>query len=311
MVEALERRTEMPRIVEGPDGRLVEYGVGAVYPLVPEMTDLDLKLAQMDQAGLGTSVLSVNIPGLDWFDPREVGAIGHDVNDQLADAAKSNPDRFAAFAALPMQAPEVAVSELERALGNGLCGAMLYSNVAGRSLDEPEFRQIFDAAAQLDAPILLHPTYPLSAPSLNAHALLPVIGFLFDTTTATLRLILDGLFERHPEFTLILGHIGSVIPYIVGRIDYESSRIPGGLGALEVLPSEHIRRLYVDTVSAWPPALGLAIDYLGSDRVLFATDHPFWEPARTQDALAKVDLSDEQREAIQAGNARRLLSLSG
>jgi predicted TIM-barrel fold metal-dependent hydrolase len=186
---------------------------------------------------------------------------------------------------------------------------MIYSNVAGRSLDEPEFRQVFDAAARLDAPVLLHPTYPLSAPSLNVHALIPVLGFLFGTTTATMRLILDGLFDRHPDLKLILGHLGSVIPYIAGRIDYESSRIPGGLGALEVSPGEHIRRLRVDTVSAWPPAISMAIEYLGADRVLYATDHPFWDPLRTRDALAAVELSAEDREAIEGGNARRLLGI--
>jgi predicted TIM-barrel fold metal-dependent hydrolase len=265
----------------------------------------------MDAAGLGMSVLSVNIPGLDWFEAGEVEAIAREVNDQLADAVARHPDRFAAFAALPMQRPEAAGEELGRAVGNGLCGAMLYSNVAGRSLAEPEFRQVFEAADELGAPLLLHPTYPLCAPSVSVHALLPVFGFLVDTTTATLRLVLDGLYDRHPQLKLILGHAGSLIPFILGRIDYESSRIPGGLGALETLPSEHLRRLYVDTVSAWPPALALAIDYFGADRVLYATDHPFWDPARTRDALADVELSDDQRAAIETGNARRILGVGG
>jgi len=254
-------------------------------------------------------VLSLNIPGLDGFDPADAVSLARDVNDELAGLAAAHPDRLAGLAALPMQAPEAAVAELERAMGLGLRGAIMYSNAGGRSLDEPEFRQVFDAAAELDAPFLLHPTYPLSAPSLNAHALVPVIGFLFDTTTATLRLILDGLFQRHPDFKLILGHVGSVIPYIVGRIDYESSRIPGGLGSLDGPPSEDIRKLYVDTVSAWPPAIEMVIDYLGADRVLYATDHPFWDPVRTRDAMAAVELSDSDREAIETGNAARLLRL--
>jgi predicted TIM-barrel fold metal-dependent hydrolase len=308
-VEALEGRSEMPRIVDGPHGRLVEYGEGAAYPLVPEMTDLERKLEHMDAGGVGVSVLSINIPGLDMFDSADVASLARDVNDQLADAVAAYPDRFEAFAALPMPAPDAVPEELERALANGLRGAMIYSNVAGRSLDEPEFRQVFEAAARLDAPVLLHPTYPLSASTLDAHALIPVLGFLFDTTTATMRLILDGLFDRHPDLKLILGHLGSVIPYLVGRIDYESSRIPGGLGALEVSPAEHIRRLHVDTVSAWPPAMAMAIEYLGADRVLYATDHPFWDPARTRDALAAVELSDVDREAIESGNARRLLRI--
>jgi predicted TIM-barrel fold metal-dependent hydrolase len=309
VIEAMEGRSERPRIVDGPKGRLVEYGEGAAYPILPEAVDLATKIEHMDRAGIGVSVLSINIPGLDLFDPADAPSLARDVNDQLAEAVAAHPDRLQAFAALPMVVPEAVPEELERAMGLGLRGAIVYSNVGGRSLDAPEFRQVFEAAARLDAPLLLHPTYPLSAASVNVHALIPVIGFLFDTTTATIRLILDGIYDRHPDLKLILGHVGSVIPYIVGRLDYESSRIPGGLGALETLPSEHVRRLYVDTVSAWPPAMQLVIDYLGADRVLYATDHPYWDPAKTNDALEELGLSDEDREAIETGNAKRLLRI--
>jgi predicted TIM-barrel fold metal-dependent hydrolase len=311
MVEVLESRDRMPRIVEGEKGRLVEYGEGAAYPLVPEMVEIERKLEQMDEAGLGMSVLSPNIPGLDGIEAADAAAVARDLNSEMQELASSHPEHLAALAALPMQVPEAAAAEFERAIGDGMRGAILYSNAGGRHLDEPEFRPVFDAAAALDAPMLMHPTYPLSAPSLQAYALVPVIGFLFDTTTATLRLILDGLFQRHPDFKLIVGHAGSVIPYIVGRIDYESSRIPGGLGALGGMPSDEIKKLYVDTVTAWPASLALAIDYLGADRVLYATDHPFWDPARTREALAEVELSGEDREAIEIGNAERLFGLAG
>jgi predicted TIM-barrel fold metal-dependent hydrolase len=309
MLEAIERRTERPRMIEGEHGRLIEYGEGAVYPLVPAMTDLELKLREMDEGGIGMSVLSMNIPGLDWFEPSDAPSIAREANDQLAEAVAAHPDRFAALAALPMQTPEAAVAELERVMDAGLNGAMIYSNVAGRSLDEPDLRQVFDAAARLEAPILIHPTYPLSAPSVNVHALLPVMGFLFDTSTATMRLILDGVYERNPDLKLILGHAGGVLPYIIGRLDLECSRIPGGLGSISVPPSEHIKRLYVDTVSAWPPALRLVSDYLGTDRILYATDHPFWEFSWTRDAIDELDLPDADREAIETGNARRLLRI--
>jgi predicted TIM-barrel fold metal-dependent hydrolase len=188
---------------------------------------------------------------------------------------------------------------------------MIYSNVNGRALDEPEYRQLFDAAERLGAPILLHPTYPLSAASLQKGALVPTIGFLFDTTTATMRLILDGLFDRNPDLKLILGHVGSVIPYILARIDYELGRIPGGLAEIDGPPSGHVKRLYVDTVSGGAAGLALGIDLFGADRVLYATDHPFWDPTWTNDALAEVDLSDADREAIEIGNAVRLLGLDG
>jgi predicted TIM-barrel fold metal-dependent hydrolase len=208
-----------------------------------------------------------------------------------------------------MQAPDAAAAELERAAGLGLHGMMLYSNVAGWPLDDPRFRPVFETAARLDLPILIHPTLPLSAPSLDAHALVPVIGFMFDTATATLRLIFDGIFDRHPDLKLILGHLGSVLPYIIGRIDYESMRLPGGTGALTDRPSEHIRRLYIDTVSNWPPAYRLALEFFGAERILFATDHPFWNMRVAHEALDQLDLAPSDRRAIERGNAIDLLGL--
>jgi predicted TIM-barrel fold metal-dependent hydrolase len=310
MVSVLEARSDPPLIVRRDGKRFVQYASGTGYPLVEEMVDVDRKLAAMDEGGVGYSVLSVNIPGLDWFDRAEAGAIARAVNDELVDIVHGHPDRFGAFAALPLQAPDAAVAELERAVGQGLHGTMLYSNVAGRPLDEPEFRPVFEVAAELDTAILLHPTLPLSAPSLAAYALVPVIGFLFDTATATLRLILDGIFERHPDLKLILGHLGSVLPYVIGRIDYESMRLPGGTGALSGPPSEQIRRLRIDTVSNWPPAIRLAIDFFGAERILFATDHPFWEMRLAHRALDELDLTPGQRESIESANAVALLGLS-
>jgi predicted TIM-barrel fold metal-dependent hydrolase len=311
VISALEARGEIPRIAHRDGARFVEYGPvrGAAYPLVPEMTDIDLKLDAMDRQGVGMSVLSVNIPGLDWFESADAETIARDTNDELYALVAAHPDRLAAFAALPMQMPDRAAAELQRVIDMGMHGAMLYSNVAGRFLDDAEFDVVFEAAAALDAPLLIHPTYPLSAPLLNVYAFVPVIGFLIDTSTAVLRLLFGGLFDRHPNLRLILGHLGGFIPYMIGRIDYESSRIPGGLGALQAPPSEHIRKLYVDTVCAWPPGLRLAIDFFGVERILFATDHPFWEPQRTHAALAELRLPGGDLTAIKAGNAAALLGL--
>jgi len=309
MLEVIEGRTELPRMIDGPNGKLVEYGPGAAYPVLTEMVDLDVKLEHMDNAGLGVSLLSLNIPGLDWIDEANAAAVARACNDELNAAVDAHPDRFGALAALPLQVPDAAASELERTMGLGFNGAMVYSNCNGRHLDEPQFRQVFDTAGRLDAPVLIHPTYPLSAPTVDAHALIPVIGFLFDTTTATLRLILDGIYDRNPEMKLILGHVGSVIPYILGRIDLESGRIPGGLGNIDGPVSDHIKKLWIDTVGAWAPAMQLAIDLFGIEKVLYATDHPFWDPAWTDDALDELDLSTDDRAAIETENAKALLGI--
>jgi aminocarboxymuconate-semialdehyde decarboxylase len=228
------------------------------------------------------------------------------VNDELADLVRAHPRRFLALATLPLQAPEAAAEELERVMARGFRGAMIYSNVAGRHLDDPALRVLFDAAARLEAPIFIHPTFPLTAQTVDAYALIPTLGFMFDTTTAAVRLVLDGLFERHPDFHLILAHAASLLPQLAGRIDYEAERHANGRGALTVPPSEHLRLLYTDSVCVWPPALRSTIELVGPERVMFGSDYPFWDPQRTLDTLSATDLGEAQVAAIRSENAQRL-----
>jgi predicted TIM-barrel fold metal-dependent hydrolase len=309
LVRALERRTELPRISEGPRGRQIEYGQGNIHPYLPAMGDIDLQLNEMDAQGIDLALLSINIPGVDWFPPADGPAVAREVNDELSDLVRRYPDRLAALATLPMQAPEAAAGELERAMGAGLRGAMVYSNIAGQPLDRPELRVVFDTAARLETPIYIHPTFPLTAGTVDAYALIPTLGFMFDTTTAAVRLVLDGLYERHPEFRLVLAHAGSLLPQLAGRIDYEAERHTGGRGALTVNPSEHLRLIYTDSVCVWPPALHSTLELVGSERVMFGTDYPFWDPQRTFDTIAAAGLGPERLRAIRSENARRVFGL--
>jgi aminocarboxymuconate-semialdehyde decarboxylase len=311
LVEALAKRQEHPMITGRDGDRLIHYGQGNVHPLLPRMTDLPGQLEDMDENGIDFAVLSTNVPGVDWFPPEDGVAVAHDVNDELIDVTRAHPDRLAALAALPLQAPEEAAAELERAVALGLKGAMVYSNAGGRGLDEPDLRVVWEVAARLDVPILVHPTYPLSAPVLDAYALIPTLGFLVDTTTAVLRLILDGLYERHPDFKLAVCHTGSLLPQLAGRIDYEASRAPNGLGKLDVMPSERLRLLFTDVVCAWPPAVRSALELLGPDRLMFGSDYPFWDPRRTIDTLADLALPAAAEAAIGAGTAQRLYGIGG
>ncbi|MDQ6818117.1 MAG: amidohydrolase [Actinomycetota bacterium] len=309
LVRALERRRELPRITGGPGARLIEYGSGNVHPLLPEMGDINLRMQHMNEHGIDVAVISVNIPGVDWFPATDGPSIARDVNDELSALVAAHDSRLAALATLPMQVPEAAAAELTRAMATGFCGAMIYSNVAGGALDDPRLRVVFDTAAELDAPLFIHPTFPLTASTVDAYALIPTLGFMFDTTTAAARLVLDGLYERHPGFSLVLAHAASLLPQLAGRIDYEAERHEHGRGAVSVDPSEHLRLIYTDSVCAWAPALRNTIELVGSERVMLGTDYPFWDPARTFDTIAGAKLSDEVTDAIREGNARRLFGL--
>lgn len=310
LVRALERRTELPRISDSPNGRQIEYGQGNIHPYLPAMGDVELRLNEMDEQGIDLALLSINIPGVDWFPPADGPAVAREVNDELSDLVSRHPDRFAALATLPMQAPEAAAAELERAMGAGFRGAMVYSNVAGRPLDHPELRVVFDTAGRLGAPIYIHPTFPLTASTVDAYALIPALGFMFDTTTAAVRLVLDGVYERHPDFRLVLAHAASLLPQLAGRIDYEAERHTGGRGVLSVNPSEHLRLIYTDCVCVWPPALRSTLELVGPERVMLGSDYPFWDPHRTFATLAAAGLDEEEMRALRSENARRLFDLA-
>jgi aminocarboxymuconate-semialdehyde decarboxylase len=307
LVQALQHRTELPLIENGQ----VHYGKGNVHPVLPAMGDVELRLREMDEQGIDVAVLSVNIPGVDWFPAADGASVARDINDELANLVTSHPDRFVALAVLSMQDPQAAAAELERTMATGFRGAMVYSNVAGERLDAPERRVVFDTAARLGAPIYIHPTFPLTAATVDAYALIPTLGFMFDTTTAAVRLVLDGLYERHPDFKLVLSHAGSLLPQLAGRIDYEAERHANGRGALRIDPSEQLRLIYTDCVCVWPAALRNAVELVGGERMMYGSDYPFWDPERSFQTMNDSGFDEQLSDAIYHGNAERLFGVSG
>ena len=307
---ALERRTVMPRIFKRDGVDIIEYGPGSAQPITPVFYEPDLILQKMDQAGIDHAVLSVTIPGVDWLDAAEGEEVAGASNAETAAIVARHPDRFSGLATVPLQAPERAAAVLQRAVGLGLKGAMIYSNVAGGTLDTAERRVFFDTAAALDVPILLHPTYPLCAPTVMRLGMIEMVGFLFDTTTAALRLVFDGLYERHPDFKFIVPHAGSLIPYFVGRINHFGQvQRPGSTGEITGAAGDHIRRFYVDTVCESVPAVRFCCDFFGVDRILHGTDHPFWAMPLGPRLLDGVGLSPADRAKIEHQNAIRLFGL--
>ncbi|MGI9556347.1 MAG: amidohydrolase family protein [Solirubrobacterales bacterium] len=309
LTAALEARSEPPRVFAQNGGRAIQYGEANGHDLYPEMLDLDAQLRDMDEAGIDLAVMTVQVPGVDWFEPADGVAVARDVNDELVQIVSDAPDRRAALALLPMQAPEEAAAELERAVGAGLRGGIVFSNTAGENIDAPAARVVFDTAASLDVPIMIHPTFPQSAAATDAYALIPTIGFLVDTSMAALRLVFDGVYDRNPDFKLHLCHAGSLLPQVAGRLDYESMRFPGGLGKTEGRPTDYLAKIYTDIVCLWPSAIENAIALVGPDHMMFGTDYSFWEMAPALEAFSKVGVDDEVRAAISSANARAFYGL--
>lgn len=307
-VEALLGRDEPPRITRQDGVMYLDFGAGGTFPVDPAMTDLELHAHGMAEFGVDHEVFAIPPPAVDWLRSAEAAAIATASNDALAEMSRGHDRRFSAVAILPAADPERAAGELERAVGLGLRGGALLTNVEAARPDEDRFRPIFDCAAALDVPIVLHPTAPAQPEPFLGYALMTTVGFIAETTVCTLRLVLSGLFERYPEFKLLVPHIGAAIPYLVGRIAYEAERY-GTDAKLSAPVAEQLSRLHLDSVSVYPPAMKLALDLVGPDRFLFGTDEPFWERGKSVEALADLGLDAGPLASVSAGNAERLFGV--
>jgi aminocarboxymuconate-semialdehyde decarboxylase len=310
LLNVLYRRTRPPR-AERQDGWLVlDFGDGYVERLDARLVEPDFLFESLERAGVDVAVVSINQPGVLRLADPEARAVARDANDELAELVGEGRGALEGLATLPWQSSDDAVEELGRAASLGLKGAMACSNVAGRPLDDPAFDPTFGAAASLSMPLLLHPTVPAQVSALTEHGLICAAGFLFDTTTAILRMVFAGTFERHPGLKMIVAHAGSLLPLLMGRADREYARdalpcaLPEGRR-----PSDYLRRLHTDTIAGSPGALKLAIELFGADRVCLGSDYPFGSQQAALDLVLAASLPDDAVSAVCGENAAELFSL--
>ncbi|WP_214405718.1 amidohydrolase family protein [Pseudonocardia lacus] len=275
------------------------------------------RLAGMDAAGLDVQVLSLNAPGIQAeADTALAVSRAAAVNDLLAATIAENPTRFAGFAALPLQDPQAAAKELERAVTQlGLKGALVNAHTQGRYLDDPTLRVVWEYAAGLDVPLYLHPANGVDAAHVaSGHPELtgPMWSWGVDTATHVLRLVFGGVFDDFPEAKLLLGHMGEGLPFVLWRLDSRwGFHNHHGIELARGNPSEYLRHnLFITTsgVCDAPPLL-CALLALGADHILFGTDYPFEDMATATAFLRSAPVSEADRAKIAHLNAERLLKL--
>ena len=215
----MEKRTADP-VVYWKDGvRIVKMGDWE-RKILPNHSDVDAKLSAMDANCIGLAALSVNDPGPEWFGA-DGAAVARMLNDYLTGIVQRHPARFFGLCVLPLQDKKAAQAELDRCVQQlGMRGILLYTNLAGRFPDEPQFRWLFARAEALDVPILLHPALPLTAPQVKGYEMISTLGNMFDDTIALTRIILSGLLDQHPRLKLVCPHLGGTLPFIIGRLDH-------------------------------------------------------------------------------------------
>jgi 5-carboxyvanillate decarboxylase len=281
----------------------------------------DLRLHDMDSTGMAVQILSLTAPGVQVFDAAEATALARSANDQLADAIRKHPDRFAGLAAIAPQDPAGAAKELERGVRQlGLKGAIVNSHTRGEYLDDPKFWAIFEAAEALNVPVYIHPTTPpksMIEPFLARGLDGAIFGFAVETGLHLLRIVVAGVFDRFPNLRIVSGHLGEALPYWLSRIDFMhgnmvvADRYPG-VKKLQKKPSDYIKEnMYVTTSGmAWEPGILYCQSVLGVDRVLYAMDYPYQFVPAEVTLTDNLPISAADKKRLFQTNAERVFALN-
>ena len=277
----------------------------------PRMTNLETRLHEMDKYRITMQVLSVPFHGALVQEKGPALDLTQLANEVLVQAARKYPNQFRVLIALPLQFPELAVEELDRFAGEAtVVGVALMGSAGGRPLNDPAFMPVYAELERRNLPFLLHPISPPGLDCMLELNLANVVGFMFETTLAAARLVFAGVFERCPGLQMIIPHLGGLAPYLMGRLQWGYERFPACNANLSAPPEAYFKRFYYDTVCRNVPALRMALSMFGTEHVLFGTDIPFREDIELQlKDLEDLNLSDTDRQAIDASNAARLLGI--
>lgn len=295
-----------------PTGRtIIQYRGSRFFGITPPMTDPARRLAEMDRVGIDVEVLSVSTPNVFFAEGAAQVEVARVLNDAYAELISQHPTRFKGFASIPMDAPDAALRELHRALGElKLNGVVLLSNIRGRTLTDPLYRPFFEEANRLRTCLFLHPMLPVQAEPFQEYVLGPLVGFPFDTSLAVARMCFRGIFRDFPDIRWVIGHLGGAIPYLMERLDNGFRDFAECRAEIDELPSVYLKRLYYDTVSFSAPALRMVRELVGADHMVMGSDFPHLLGSidRAVSSIEGLEIGDDEKQAIFSGTARRILN---
>jgi len=311
---------------------LVNRGAVKRWLNIPFLYDIDVRFRMLEEFGDGyRQILSLSAPPIEAVNPdRQITIdLARLANDSMAELARAHGDRFPGFiASLPLNHPLESVAELERAVSQlGALGVQVFSNVNGVPLDDERFFPLFQAAARLRCPVLLHPARgaafaDYACEDESKYEIWWTFGWPYETSAAMQRLVFSRLFDRLPDIRIVTHHLGAMVPFFEGRVGYGldqfGARTPGDeysslLRSLPRRPVDYFRMFWADTaVFGSRAATECGLKFFGADQVVFASDAPF-DPEggpmyirETIEVIDSLDISDEDRRKIYRGNAERL-----
>jgi aminocarboxymuconate-semialdehyde decarboxylase len=278
---------------------------------IPPMFDWERRIANMNKARVDIAITSLSCPNVYWGNAEVSLRAARLMNEDMAKARRTWPDRIRHFASLPWQHEALALAELKRACDEGAVGVMVLANIDGKALTDPAFEKIWREIDRRELPVLVHPTAPPGVAQMGMHEfqLTAPIGFTFDTTLAIERCIYAGFLDRYPNLKLIASHGGGALPYLVGRLDICWDNIPAARARTDEPPRNYMRRVYVDSVVFRQDVLNMCVAVCGTGNVLYGSDYPH-TIGDMAGCLARVDaLPGDVRDNVRGRNAEKIFRL--
>ncbi len=279
--------------------------------LVPGHRDLDFREKVLAEHGVDMQVATFTTPGTHMEEPVLAVELARRINDAYGNERKGRK-AFTFLATLPLNDPAASVTELERAMKTlGLPGAMVFSNVNGVPLADARYEPLWQKADELGAVIYIHPAHPLGVEAMEQYWLMPLVGFLMDTTLAAAHLVFAGVPRRYPCITWVLCHMGGAIPYLAERLDRGYEAFADCRTNIDRPPSAYLKEFYYDTVNFDPSCIDLAMSFAGVDHVMAGSDYPhqIGSIPKMLQVLRGLDVPESDRRKMMGENAARILGL--
>jgi aminocarboxymuconate-semialdehyde decarboxylase len=314
-LDALEPSGSVLNITYNANGDPVVHYPGDYNVMVKGHRDIAYRQDVLDKEGVDVQIISLTTPGTHVEAPAVAVKLAGITNDALARVHADRPKRFVPLATLPLCDPTASVREFVRAVDQlKMPGAMLFSNVNGTGLDDSQFWPLYEAANDRSAVLMIHPTFPLGVEAMTEYWLMPLNGFLFDTTLAASKLVFSGVVRRYPRIRWVLGHLGGTIPFLAERLDRGFRAFKECRAHIDEPPTAYLRRhFWYDTVNFSQNALMCAIGFAGVDRILAASDYPHMIGSipLMLEAVKALPIADMGKDAILGGNAQKLFGIGG
>lgn len=311
-IAALQAGPSAYKVTFDSDNNPVLHSPGDYNIIVPGHRLMDLRKTILRKAGVDKQIISFTAPGTLIETPERSVELSRMVNDMFANIQNEHSDHFIALATLPLNDPDASVVELERAISKlGLKGATLFSNANGIALSDRRFWLLYEKANVLNVVFFIHPTYPVGVEAMTDYMLMPLVGFVADTTLAAASLVFSGVVEQFPNIKWVLGHLGGAVPYLAERFDRGYEAFAQCRENIDKPPSEYLKDFYYDTVNFDVRALQLAIDFAGTKHLVAGSDYPH-QIGSLEKMLASINqlnITAKEKAGILGENVARLLGL--